>query len=268
MPLIAGAATRDISPQTPMALHGYPHVLRLSTGVHDPLLVSVLMLTHGHSTVVLISLDLLFVDPPTARQIRRRIADRLQIAESGVFISCTHTHSGPVAASLLSWSGDTTIPLPDPAYLRFVGDQTVAAATQAANSGCAASVAWTSANATGVGGNRLAANGLTDPEAALLAVRGADRADYLAVAVVYGMHPTVLHEDSTLISSDFPHYARATIAQSLPGNPVVIYHTAPCGDQSPRYFVKTQTFAEAERLGSRLGEAAVASVNALTDSAF
>ncbi len=96
MTLKAGAATSDVSPHGPVALFGYPHVRRISTGVHDPLLSSVLYLEDGPGAVVLVALDLLFLDPPTAGSIRRAVARRTSVPESCVFISCTHTHSGPL----------------------------------------------------------------------------------------------------------------------------------------------------------------------------
>ena len=71
-----------------------------------------------------------------------------------------------------------------------------------------AEIAWTTADARGVGGNRHAAGGLTDPEVGILAVRRAGGGPLLAAALVYGMHPTVLHEDSAVVSADFPHFAR------------------------------------------------------------
>ena len=77
----------------------------------------------------------------------------------------------------------------------------------------------------------------------------------IAVALIYGMHPTVLHEDSTLLSGDFPYYARQQLQQQFGTDLVVLYHTGPAGNQSPRYHVQGQTFAEAERLGRKLGVA-------------
>ena len=61
MTLRAGAAQRDISPRGPVALYGYPHVTRLSTGIHDPLLASALMLDRAGTRVVMVSLDLLLL---------------------------------------------------------------------------------------------------------------------------------------------------------------------------------------------------------------
>ena len=116
MTLNAGAAVREISPPRDAALFGYPHVERTSTGVHDPLLASALFLEDDSRSVLLIALDLLFLDPPTARSIRRAVAREASVREASVFISCTHTHSGPVTCRLLGWEGDPAAPDPDPAY--------------------------------------------------------------------------------------------------------------------------------------------------------
>jgi neutral ceramidase len=266
MPLLAGSAVRDISPIGPMSLYGYPHVKRISTGIHDPLLASVLWMDHAGVGLVMVALDLLFLDPPLSRLIRRRVATTLGIPEAGVFISFTHTHSGPVTAPLVGWQNDSSIPAPDPAYLAMVGDRVVEAASAAKAAAAPAELAWTCADASGVGGNRLSREGVTDPECGVLAVRSAAGANRLiAVAVIYGMHPTVLHEDSTLVSSDFPHYTRQHLRERFGEGVTVLYHTAPCGNQSPRYFVNGQTFAEAERLGRKLGAAVAGSLGGIKD---
>lgn len=268
MSLKAGHASRDISPRQPMDLYGYPHVKRVSTGVHDPLLASVLCLERDGVRLVMVALDLLFLDPPVSRGIRRHVAEALSMPEAGVFISCTHTHSGPVTSQLVGWQNDPTIPAPDAAYLHWVGEQVTAAAQAAAAELVPAAIAWASADAKGVGGNRLSADGVTDPECGILAVRHAETRRLIAAALIYGMHPTVMHEDSTLISSDFPYYARLQINEQFGDAVTVLYHTAPCGNQSPRYFVRGQTFAEAERLGRKLGSAAVASLQGISESAW
>lgn len=263
MTLRAGSCSREISPRSPTALYGYPHVMRVSTGIHDPLLASALVLDHANTRIALVALDLLLLSPPMVRAIRRRVAEALQAPESGVFISCTHTHSGPVTRQLLAWRNDPAVPPADPAYLAWVGDQIVAVANEAAAQTVAAELAWTSADARGVGGNRLAPDGVTDPECGILAVRHAQTTTMLAVSLIYGMHPTVMHEDSTLVSSDFPHYARLHLRECLGEGVTVLYHTAPCGNQSPRYSVTEQTFAEAERLGRKMGAVAAQALNSI-----
>lgn len=263
MRLLAGAAQRDISPGKPLALYGYPHVERVLAGIHDPLLASVLVLRNGRDTLVTASLDVLMLEPPFAREVREAVAYALGIPDACVLIGCTHTHSGPVTTRLAAWSGDATIPAPDPEYLEFLKRQTVAAAVAAAEGAEPAELQWTRADAAEVGGNRLRRDGLTDPECGVLVVRDTETHTVRAVSLIYGMHPTVLHEDSRWVSSDFPHYARVHVRECLGEGVTVVYHTAPCGNQSPRHFVNGQTFAEAERLGRKLGAAAVAAVRSL-----
>jgi hypothetical protein len=252
-----------------MELYGYPHVARKSTGVHDPLLASVLYLENEDSRVVMVALDLLFLDPPASRKIRKQVADLLRMPEAGVFISCTHTHSGPVSRGLTFGVTDPLLgEAADPAYIAKVGAGVVDAARAAAAAAVPAELAWTQADARGVGGNRLAADGLTDPECGILAVRNRKTKSLLGVSLIYGMHPTVMHEDSSLISSDFPHYTRLQVCERFGKDVTVVYHTAPCGDQSPRYFVKGQTFSEAERLGRKLGGVVVAALEGIPASAW
>jgi neutral ceramidase len=268
MTLQAGTAVGDITPALPAALFGYPHVERIASGVHDPLLASALYLKNPTGAVVLIALDVLMLEPPAARSIRRAVAERLSIVEDRVFISCTHTHSGPVTARLLAWSDDRTIPPPDAEYLRLLTENVVETAGRAAALAAPAEIAWTTADARGVGGNRHVAGGLTDPEVGILAVRRAGGGPLLAAVLVYGMHPTVLHEDSAVVSADFPHFARQHLRERF-GEPLtVLYQMGPSGNQSPRFFVRGQTFAEAERLGRHLGRAVVASLERLSAADF
>ncbi len=143
----------------------------------------------------------------------------------------------------------------------------IEAAVAARQAAVPARLAVTSAAAEGVGSNRLDPAGPFDPEAGLLALRDARDGRLLAVDLVYGMHPTVLHEDSRLVSADFPYFVRREIAEAFPGA-TTIYHNGPSGNLSPRYHVRGQTFAEAERLGRRLGGSVVRSLRALHDGDF
>jgi hypothetical protein len=151
--------------------------------------------------------------------------------------------------------------------MAFLRQRVVEAAVAASESVVPARLAVTSARAEGVGGNRLSPDGPHDPEVGILFARRGDGGQPLAAQVIYSMHPTVLHEDSTLVSSDFPAFARRHLETALPGVKV-LYHTGPCGNLSPRYHVKGQTFAEAERLGRALGETVLRAVDALRPEDF
>jgi len=146
-------------------------------------------------------------------------------------------------------------------------DGIVAAACQAVRGAVPGEVAVTAATIDGVGCNRLSPDGPRDPEAGIVIVRRQSDHSLLAVQLIYSMHPTVLHEDSTLVSSDFPGLARRRIEEALAGA-VVCYHTGPAGNLSPRYHVREQTFAEAERLGGLLAQPVLAAIDACPDSSF
>jgi hypothetical protein len=89
----------------------------------------------------------------------------------------------------------------------------------------------------------------------VLVVRARGRDAPLACMITYAMHPTVLHQDSTLISADFPGFTRQYLrAQKLlPPSCPVLYHNGASGNQSPRHVTRANTFAEAQRLGEQLG---------------
>ncbi len=267
MSLRAGVAVKDISPQSPMFLAGYPHVPRISTGIHDPLLASVLCLRNDTDCLLMMAVDILFISTATAREARQLISHKTGIAEANIFISCTHTHSGPLTVDYLSWRGDPCVPPTDEKYLAFLVDNLVAASIVAAETPHHVEIAWVSVDARGVGSNRLSPDGVTDTEAGVLAVRKIG-GELLALSTIYGMHPTVLHEDSTLVSGDFPAYTRLHLRENFGDSLVVLYNNAPCGNQSPRYAVKSQTFAEAERLGRMLGERIASAIENLRDDDF
>jgi neutral ceramidase len=265
--LSAGAATRDISPRKPMFLFGYPHVPRTSTGLHDPLLATALYLNDGASAAIFVSVDVLMLSHTVLNACRGDIRDRTGVPESHILISTTHTHSAPVTIDLLAFRGDPVVPPADAEYLEFVSRSIVDAAAEACANALPARAAVTSAHVDGVGGNRHDPDGPRDSETGILYVCAAGSGTPLALLLVYSMHPTVLHEDSALASADFPGYARVHLSEALPGLQV-LYHTGPSGNQSPRYHISGQTFAEAERLGRRLGAAVLDSVRALPDAAF
>ncbi len=265
--LKAGAAQFDVSPIRPMFLYGYPHVKRQSTGIHDPLRAAALYLANGSSALLLIAVDMLFVPKSSAARCRDELAARTGVPQSHILISATHTHSGPVTADYLAFRGDPVVPRADPVFMAFFESQIVQAGMSAWENREEAELAIASARIEGVGGNRLSKEGTADREAGILFVRRFATHEPIAINVVYSMHPTVMHEDSTLVSADFPGFAKQRLIEAFPGA-IPLYHTGPSGNQSPRYSVSGQTFAEAERLGGLLAAPIIAGIQNLKDSDF
>ena len=116
-------------------------------------------------------------------------------------------------------------------------------------------IAFVHADSTGVGTNRRdPKNGPAHHDVPVITVRNPDTQKMLGMMLVGSMHPTVLHEDSTLVTADFPGFARKYLKDRYNGCPIV-YHTGPCGNLSPRHVTSENTFKEAERLGTIMGSA-------------
>jgi hypothetical protein len=256
-PLFAGAATADITPNRPIFLAGYPNVRRDSTGVHDPLLSTAQCLRSGDTRVLVVANDVIYVSKALVARARQRIEAATGIPSTDILISASHTHSGPKTLDPIATSGDEVVPPTDPAYVRQLEDGIVGAGTRAAGSLVPAEVGMAVADAEGVGTNRRDPAGPKDLAVPVLVVRDLSHKP-LAAMLVCSMHPTVLHEDSTLVSGDFPGLARLHLQRDLLGQRCpVLYHTGPAGNQSPRHVTKANTFAEADRLGRILADAAM-----------
>ncbi|MCK5737097.1 MAG: neutral/alkaline non-lysosomal ceramidase N-terminal domain-containing protein, partial [Spirochaetaceae bacterium] len=253
--LSAGSAVVDITPVDSQFLFGYPHVERYSTGVKNPLFSSSLYLENGNDNIMFIANDIIFVNKELCGKVRKRIVEAIGIPEGSIMITATHTHSGPNTVNYLSNSNDSIVPDADPAYLKLFEDGMVESGIQAFHNRQPAQAGLIVADGKGVGTNRRDSSGPADPQVPVLLVQAAETSKYIACMLVYSMHPTVLHEDSTLISGDFPSFTREYLQKELLGNDCpVLYHTGPEGNQSPRHVTSGNTFAEAKRLGELLGQ--------------
>lgn len=260
--LLAGAAVADITPAGSVHLFGYPHVHRQSTGVHDPLECAVLCLRAPRGAAIFIANDLIYFGRDYAADIRRRIAAATGVPVEAIMLTATHTHSGPVIADNLSNSADSVVPRADQDYLRWLADRIVATAVAAAERTEPAELGLAVAQAEGVGSNRHDPAGPTDPEVPVLVARSRRTGRPIAAMLVYGMHPTVLHEDSTVFSADFQGFARRALRQgTLPSDCPVVYHLGAAGDQSPRHMTRANTLAEAQRIGENLARGVATAIS-------
>jgi hypothetical protein len=262
--LEGGAATADITPRKSQFLFGYPLVRRYSTGVHDPLLSSALYLSDGDTRTLFVANDIICVSKASAARIRERVSTLTSVPGRNIMITATHTHSGPKTLDILNNEDDPAVPKTDAEYVQFMEEKIAAAATEAVRRARPVEVGLGTADGTGIGTNRRDPNGPADPEVPVLAVRSLPDRTYVACMIVHSMHPTVLHEDSTLISADFPGMARQYLQREVLGADCpVLHHTGPSGNQSPRYSVTGNNFPEAERLGCMLAKSIARTISGI-----
>ena len=78
---------------TPMA--GY-YEERFSKGVLDDLWIHALVFDNGKTKAALVSVDSLMFSSQKCDEYRKVISEASGISEDGIFISCSHTHTGPI----------------------------------------------------------------------------------------------------------------------------------------------------------------------------
>lgn len=253
--LKVGLAVADVTPENSQFLFGYPHVERMSIGVHDPLLATAFYLTDGSQQSLFVAVDVIFLSKSQVREIRQAVFAQTGVPPQSIMISATHTHSGPVTMSFVSCNADPTVPAPDPDYIRRLIDQTVAAGVRAITGAAPAEIAIVAPDVAGLGTNRHDPQGPAIPRVPMLFVRSAIDKTLWGVMCTCSMHPTVLHEDSRLISGDFFGLARQCVQKTIGEDFAFLVQMGAAGNQSPRHVVKSNTLEEARRLGEILAKA-------------
>ena len=251
MSIQVGANSVDITPRTSQFLCGYPHVERYSIGVDTELQSSSLYLTDGTTHLLIISNEVVYFDKETVAALRGSITAATGIPGSNIMLTCTHTHSGPLTVNSIVRTYDSTIPECDAAYLDYVIERVSTGAIEAVLNPVEAEIGLGKASSAQVGCNRRSPSGASNPQVPVLSVRNAETHEPIAIMTTVCVHPTVLHEDSKLVSGDYQGHARQWIQKEL-GDIPVIQHTGPAGNQSPRHVARENTVEEADRLGALL----------------
>lgn len=255
--LKSGVAIRDITPPEGLELGGYPHYPRYNTGAHDSLYAACIYLNDGKNETALVTLDLLFFSKKHVQSVRERVNAACGMKPGNIMISCSHTHSGPWAAGRLdieSLEAGVEQPVK---YVNSLIEGITSEILEARENAFEASIAIGTAMCgaeSGVGGNRRIPGGPHDPLVSVLAVK--DKTDRIrGIFVNYTLHPTFIHEWSTVCTADYPCYLKRELTEREPGA-VVCFAQGASGNQSSRYYRQGESYDEAERVGRTLGKAA------------
>ncbi len=90
----AGTCAQIITPPVGTSLAGYFND-RVSTAVHDDLLAKALVLDDGKTQVAVCVCDILRLQVPMIAEIRKIASEATGIPAGSIWVSCTHTHTGP-----------------------------------------------------------------------------------------------------------------------------------------------------------------------------
>lgn len=253
--LFAGISVTDISPKKGLPLVGYPYYPRYNTGIHDPLYATCIVLDNGKSKIAIVAADICQFSKQMVKRIRKRAAQSTQILDENIILCASHTHSGPWTTNAVNFDDTKAGLFPDQDYLNDLEDKMVLLINEASLSTFKAKIGIEKGicgKEHGVGGNRRDPNGVCDPEVWVIGIQDL-AGKWKACFAKYALHPTVLHDDCTLVSADYPCYIREYLKREKQGMEF-LFGQGTSGNQSTRYFRKNQTFDEAKRIGYAIGK--------------
>jgi hypothetical protein len=256
--LLIGWSTISVTPDKPVQLHGQMHE-RVSERVLDPCMATALALEKqgddGPEQAIMISCDVVTVDREVAKEVRKRVAERLpDFNASKLFLNATHTHTGPTMMIGLYKEPDPGVMGPVE-YGEFFTRQTVEAAVNAWNARRPGAVSRGLGHAA-VGFNRIAryADGHGDMYG------GSSRPDFIGVeggndhgieilflwddeqnltgTVINVACPSQVVESKRFVSADFWGPVREELRKLHSEDLYVYAMTGAAGDQSPRDLVR------------------------------
>ncbi len=270
-----GWASRDITPDKPVALSGQFHK-RISTHVEAPLWSTALAIEarDGERSIdqaILISCDLVGIDDSIPPRLRRSLAGRLAGFDTRkLILNATHTHTGPVTGE--KWYEVTEAGVMKPAeYVEFLLKRLAEVATEAWEKRRPGSVNWGLGYAV-VGFNRRMVyadghavmygrndtdafrhvEGYEDSTVQTLFFRDG-KGDLTGVAVNVPC-PSQVVEGENYISSDFWNDVRAILRERFTKELYVLAWTGASGDLSPHQQIQKTAAARMRQMSGNVSE--------------
>jgi neutral ceramidase len=238
-PFRASADSVDITPPEGFPLGGYILRSGVSEGVLDPILVRALLLRGGDDTLLLISVDWVYIDGRWARGLKDAAAKVLGVDEERVIVLATHTHSGPgvFGSSPVKAPGET-------AYLSDVRHRVVDTVRRLADETRQVTPRIGSTRVRELGRHRNDPKLPVDEELLVLTLGGSN-GGLLGRVIMYGCHPTVLGPENLLFSGDWVGWGLSAVDRQLGGTSLFINGAA--GDVSTRFTRAGRGLGEVKR---------------------
>ena len=208
----AGYGETEITPPIGTLLGGYggPGDDRAVTGVHDPLLAQVLVVTNDiGESLILVTLDVAgyFFDfgdwGPGIKALRRlivdEVSDRLDIEEHQVVIASSHTHSGTDLGGLNQRFGEG-VPV---VLLLLTQIQVLAAVDAAMNAIGEAEIGWRKTSFEGWSRRDEDCSEEIDTDLTGLQINWTNSIHPPLYVINFANHPTIVSAENTQASADF-----------------------------------------------------------------
>ncbi|MBX2817810.1 MAG: exo-alpha-sialidase [Saprospiraceae bacterium] len=262
VPLLVGAAVRNITPNPLLPVSGGIGVPRPVERKEGNLFVRVLVLRQGEKSTAIVGIDNLGWPKVLGDRIRERVSE---IAPKHILIGSTHTHSAPDAYAFVDSEGKTHA---DFDYLERCIQAAASAIQEAFRQARPAHLKISEGIAEGKIAYNYYAERLYDPRCNVLqAVSDSDSTDVLATLINYAMHPEVIGSKRGILSPDFcgPLYDHV---EAKTGAPAIFMNGALGGmvtadNRIVEHATKNEAsdYLECQRIGNLLGQEALRMVN-------
>ena len=228
----------EITPEKPMPMAGYALRKGKSEGLLGPLYARAVYLEE-ENPAVLISLDPIRVDNDLYREISKEVSRTLDLPRENVFVSATHTHSGPEVSTSF-WNSveldEEDVRLVSE-YRAFLLERIWALVEELQPK--SKELYGGRANVKGVASNRVSPEGPVDRECVFLFSKNE------AITLNFACHPTVLSAENREFSGDLA----GAIASFFESNfRTAMFLNGAAGNISTRFTRKGQTSDEVLRL--------------------
>jgi neutral ceramidase len=223
---------------------------KASTGIHDELFARSLTLNDGINTIVIVTLDLVGLDPRLVANIRSEVQKQTGIKPENLMLNTTHSHNTPITINYnnplqrhrdINWESQLVIKI----------TQSVISA----RSNLIPVLVFTGRDSVKIGFNRRPHGGPLVPWVDVLEVKNKMNNKPLAIFFSHAAHPVNVHVSSTEINSDYPGYAVRKVNEFYNNQTVSMFAQA-CGGNilsSPL----AGGYPAAEKAGNMLGYAVI-----------
>jgi len=254
-----------INPLVGDYLYGYSNHIQI-TGIHDNLTVTALYIKSQEKNALLLTFDLVGMRQSNIDIIRRTISRQTKVPLSRIFLTMTHTHSGPFTTAWDYLPRKRQVAVSK--YLHRVGLEATEAAQEAIENAeeCILKYNYTQVP---INMNRrftmpdrrfyyipdhkqLAglSDGYVDAELGIIAFIKKGSANlYKAIITNFSAHALCVGNTTTLASADYPGYLRKAVEETFNGVKVLTT-TGAVGDLHPQ--MPEAGFAYAQSFGSQL----------------
>lgn len=232
-----------INPCLPCHMEGYND--RVAQKINDDLLLHSLVID-SNKLIIWHVLDVIMIPNKFSRRIKKRLTKEFMIDEEQIFLTATHTHSGPKISTYLFPNIN-----PDTNYLNLLEEKIVENTAYCINNLKQSNAFYSQFETANLYGNRNHPMIPYNNRLATIQFRSKS-GEPLVQLVNIACHPTVLSHDYMKISSDVFGSFRRTYEEQT-GIPLIIVN-GEAGDISTRYTRKGQDYQEVKRLGTILSQ--------------